>query len=617
MIPVLCLLALAVIIPSACVLWFMTQAMRNERLAVRQHLTEIFQSSLDQAAKQIDEYWYKKEITCRSLPQTFPLQKKFHELVNRPGCDTALIFNSDGELAYPIQAKIAPNDDEILTTQKANDLRAVARSIRDDLLAERNDRAIRTLTEHMNSKEFQTLQDATGRYVLPNLEMLMIERTGDSQRLNNIILQFTKTLSSYDLPMPSSQRVFLIQRLMEQSFETPLGPVSGSIYIFDIGTFLAEKLALELADTSIVDRPTRQLFPITGDYYGWLDPSRTYLLVYRIGGFQVDIKHLLDQSFTLPDSHIVLLPPSRSSSQPAQPLFIQRTLETMPGWTLGVSFNGVDPFASVGDRQKTIHLWTGLLGVAAMAILIGLIGRYQMRQMKLTRLKNDFVATVTHELKTPLASMRLLTDTLLEKRYKDETQMREYLELIGRENHRLSRLIDNFLTFSRMERNKRVFDFREVQPGEIVDVALESIREKLVAEGFELKVNVEPSLPAIIADRDGLATVLINLLDNACKYSENEKWISVRVFADNTDVCFEIVDRGIGMSRKEIKNIFERFYQVDQHLSRKVGGCGLGLAIVKFIIDAHGGRIDVTSERNLGSRFVVRIPIEKEVHHEC
>jgi signal transduction histidine kinase len=400
--------------------------------------------------------------------------------------------------------------------------------------------------------------------------------------------------------------------MMEQSLKTPLGSVSGSNYLSDTGTFLAEKLALELADVSIVDKPSRQLFPITGEYYGWLDPSRTYLLVSEIGGFQIGIKNLLDKSFALPDSHMVLLPPAQEK-QPVPSLFIKRTLDTMPGWTLGVSFNGSDPFASVGERQKTIHLWTGLLGVAAMAILIGLIGRYQMRQMKLARLKNDFVATVTHELKTPLASMRLLTDTLLEGRFKDESQQHEYLELISRENERLTRLIDNFLTFSRMERNKRVFDLREVSPSEIVSSAVASVRDRLTSAGFDLQVAIEPNLPAITADRDALTTVLINLLDNAFKYSENEKWIGLRAFAENHSVIFEVADHGVGMSRREIRKVFDRFYQVDQKLSRKVGGCGLGLAIVKFIVDAHRGTIDVASEPRLGSRFSIKIPIPEKI----
>ena len=288
--------------------------------------------------------------------------------------------------------------------------------------------------------------------------------------------------------------------------------------------------------------------------------------------------------------------------------------EMLPGWQLALYLQGSDPFAAADKRQRTTYLWGGALAVAAIVILALLVARHVGRQMRLAQLKNDFVATVSHELKTPLTSMRVLVDTLLEGRYHDREQALEYCRLIAGQNERLSHLIDNFLTFSRMERNKRVFVFTDVEAAQIIGAAVGVARERCSPPNCHLDVEVEADLPPIIGDRDALVTVALSLLDNAQKYSEDGRHITVRAYAaDKGTVCLEVEDDGIGMSHGVVKRIFDRFYQVDQRLSRRAGGCGLGLSIVKFIVDAHGGRIDVDSQVGRGSRFTVHLPAAADV----
>jgi signal transduction histidine kinase len=284
----------------------------------------------------------------------------------------------------------------------------------------------------------------------------------------------------------------------------------------------------------------------------------------------------------------------------------------MPDWTLALYLNGPDPFASAAARQNQAYLWTGILAIAFIAALAAAIAGYITRQIRLTGLKNDFIATVSHELKTPLAAMRVLVDTLREGRCTGEQQAREYFDLIARENQRLSRLIDSFLTFSRMERNKRAFTFAAVDVAEVLHAAADTVAERFAAP-HQLELVVEADLPRAWADRDAVMTILLNLLDNAWKYSGETKRVLLRASADNGMVKIEVVDNGIGLSRRALRRIFERFYQVDQTLSRGAGGCGLGLSIVKFIVDAHGGRIDVRSEVGSGSTFTVRLPIAAAV----
>jgi signal transduction histidine kinase len=204
--------------------------------------------------------------------------------------------------------------------------------------------------------------------------------------------------------------------------------------------------------------------------------------------------------------------------------------------------------------------------------------------------------------------MRVFVDTLLNSDKLDEPTTREYLELIARENERLSRLIHNFLTFSRIERNGHTFRFALCPPAEIVASAIEAMHERFQAPGCRLELHVPPDLPVVMADRDAVAAALINLLDNSWKYSGDIKQINVAVRAENGKVLFSVQDNGIGIPPRERTRIFRSFYQVDRRLSRVEGGCGLGLSIVQHIIAAHHGSVSVDSQSGRGSTFTLSIP---------
>jgi signal transduction histidine kinase len=265
-------------------------------------------------------------------------------------------------------------------------------------------------------------------------------------------------------------------------------------------------------------------------------------------------------------------------------------------------------FDTVAEQRIASYVWIGILVFATVIVLAALALRLVRRQMALTQLRNDLVANVTHELKTPLSSMRLLVETLLNSQPLHEQTAREYLELIAQENLRLSRLIDNFLTFSRMERNKYAFGFKEVPAADIADGAITAVRERFNVPGCQFKTQLAPDLPAVVADADAMVTAVVNLLDNAYKYSGEEKQITLSAHAENGNVCFAVKDNGIGLSPRDTKRVFKRFFQVDQRLSRTGGGCGLGLSIVKFIVTAHHGSVRVESQPGRGSTFVISLP---------
>ena len=263
-------------------------------------------------------------------------------------------------------------------------------------------------------------------------------------------------------------------------------------------------------------------------------------------------------------------------------------------------------------EQIKAYAWTVVIAVVAVFSIAIAAAVAVSRQLALQELKTTSVATVAHELRTPLASMRMLVDTLREGRCRDETQRREYLDLIAAENVRLSHLTDNFLTLSRLEHRQHDLTLDPVAPRALAEQAVQSVRSRLEAPEVQFSFEAREPLPQIRADREAMVTVLINLLDNALKYTGAKKRIGLSLSHDRGAVHFSVSDDGIGLSRAERRIIFEPFQQVDRKLSRAREGCGLGLSIVKHIVTAHHGHITVTSESGKGSVFTVMIPAESD-----
>jgi signal transduction histidine kinase len=294
---------------------------------------------------------------------------------------------------------------------------------------------------------------------------------------------------------------------------------------------------------------------------------------------------------------------------PAEKLIAETPLEPLgTGWNLRLYLVDESALRAAVREQFRVYGWTAFVLSLAIFAIAAAAALTVNQQLKLHELKNTSLATVAHELRTPLATMRMLVDTLREGRYRDEVQLREYLELITAENLRLSRLTDHFLTHSRLERGVQSFVFAPVAPRVIVEQAMTAMKSKLEVPGVVWSLELIDPLPALTADREALVTVLINLLENALKYTGEEKRLALRVSVENGRVIFALRDNGIGLADAERKQIFEPFYQVDQKLSRTQEGCGLGLSIVREIVAAHRGRIEIESAPGQGSTFRISLP---------
>ena len=279
------------------------------------------------------------------------------------------------------------------------------------------------------------------------------------------------------------------------------------------------------------------------------------------------------------------------------------------GGLVQIFLTGPEALEETVAGQRRIFIWTGALATIAVLLIAGTAALAVSRQIDLRELKSTSVSTVAHEMRTPLASMRMLTDTLREGRYRGGQQLREYLDLIAGENERLRRIAENFLTFSRLDRRGYALELSPVAPHTVAMQAIASLRARLEAPGCAFTIEVPESLPQIRADHDSLAQVLTNLIDNALMYTGPEKQIALRARADSGALLFSVEDNGIGIADAQRRTIFEPFYQVDQKLSRTREGSGLGLAIVRRIVKAHGGEIAVASEPGKGSVFTVKIPL--------
>jgi signal transduction histidine kinase len=259
-------------------------------------------------------------------------------------------------------------------------------------------------------------------------------------------------------------------------------------------------------------------------------------------------------------------------------------------------------------EQWRLYAWIGGAAIVVIGGIAGAAGLAVSRQLQLHELKTTAVATVAHELRTPLASMRMLVETLREGRCPGEAQRREYLDLIARENERLSRLTENFLTLSRLEQGQQRLAIAPVEVRPLIEEVLRPLRVRLAAPGCHFTCEAPETLPAVAADRDALHTILTNLLDNALKYTGDEKRITLRVCAEEARVVFTVSDNGVGLSGDERRAVFAPFYQADRKLSRPQGGCGLGLSIVQRLVAQLGGRIRVQGEPGRGSTFIVTLP---------
>lgn len=231
--------------------------------------------------------------------------------------------------------------------------------------------------------------------------------------------------------------------------------------------------------------------------------------------------------------------------------------------------------------------------------------------VKLDNMRKEFVADVSHELKTPITSIMGYADTLLEGEYDEDTRTK-FLNVISSEAKRMARLVTDLLTLSRYDNKKVTSEITSFDLGELVKKCLEKLKFEIEKKEHQIECFVTASVPPVIADKYGIERVILNILSNAIKYTSNHGVIKVYVGFVYNDAYIKVIDNGIGIPEEDLERIFDRFYRVDKARSREFGGTGLGLSIAKEILDQNKGSISIKSEVGKGTEVVIRIPTKNK-----
>jgi signal transduction histidine kinase len=650
------LLAIVVVLPTVCLLWFMSQAVKNERLVVRQKLVDVYTERAKTFFEEAPDDYFEAEINKLNSQATAEALTMFDIFATRPDSryQGMLIFDANDKLVYPIF--------ETLTDERNRDLEtAFQQELSGDVEG--------ALREYERIAGYS--DSVTFRYkaILARARCLWkLDRQQEAIKLSYnlsypenperrrpvssaMVVQARVYLASLYAKTDEEKLFYHLRRILGNSHynnekEDPFLPACpAQMIVWHLGQLInlaeAQGLSQKLADEISLARSriysyensieAANIYPNARSLDGWpvqtirrISPeSELYGFKFKLGernvlclsGFERMLKIITDGVNDIEDDTVGVLVydnfgglVSGDKDAVGEVFLTLNPGRFLPEFKAAIYFKETGVFEDAARKQIAIYTWTGVLVVLLILITGAVAMRAIGKQAKLNRLKNDFIATVTHELKTPLASTRVLVDTLLDGRYEERKQAHEYLQLISKENERLSHLIDNFLTFSRMERNKRAFNMSQVSPVEIANTAADAVRTKFEKVDVKFKLDISKPLPMLHADKDAMVTVLINLLDNACKYSYDNKQIELKVFAEDGSVCFAVKDNGIGMSKRVTKRVFKRFYQADSSLSRRAEGAGLGLAIVRFIVNAHKGSVSVESRAGKGSTFIIRLP---------
>ncbi|HEY6561220.1 MAG TPA: HAMP domain-containing sensor histidine kinase [Polyangiaceae bacterium] len=302
------------------------------------------------------------------------------------------------------------------------------------------------------------------------------------------------------------------------------------------------------------------------------------------------------------DGRIVYGPPLRGG-----PTFGRQFATTLYKWRLNVTMTAAEELAAAVARRRVLEVV--LVGLSGLVIIAGLLVVLvaAARERKLSSLKSDFVANVSHELKTPLSLVRMFGELLQSGRVESEEKRRQYLQIIVSESERLGGLIENVLDFAKVERGKAAYDFSESSVADVITRAVEACRLRADREGVELHLELSPDLPRALLDERAIEIAVINLVDNALKYAPDGRRVVIAAKLGSSGIEVRVTDQGVGIPPEDRKRIFERFVRGRSALDKQVRGSGIGLALVKHIAEAHGGRAWVEPALPHGSSFVVTL----------
>ena len=306
------------------------------------------------------------------------------------------------------------------------------------------------------------------------------------------------------------------------------------------------------------------------------------------------------------DVNMLVVPPDEL---PPDDTLARRSLNPyLPGWQLVVHPRDAAALDTLRTKKRAQRVSILLLAVVMIATGAVLSARLVARELEVARTKTDFAANISHELRSPITQIRVKGEALQFGLVDDEDLPTTY-DSIVRESERLSRLVDNVLDFAAIERGAKKYMFRPANIGETVRSAVEAARYGMELRDMEVEVDLPSTLPITMHDPEAIAQVMHNLVSNAAKYGKDAGWIGVTGRLEEGGVAISVQDRGIGIDPQEIPQLFDHFFRSSNPDARRQKGTGIGLTIVRYIVETHGGRIDVQSVMGAGSTFTIHLPL--------
>jgi signal transduction histidine kinase len=295
------------------------------------------------------------------------------------------------------------------------------------------------------------------------------------------------------------------------------------------------------------------------------------------------------------------------TNAPASPL----STRAVPPWTVQALTRENNYAASVSNQTKLVL--TGIVMMALLTLAAGyLVHRSILRELRVARLQSDFVAAVSHEFRTPLTTLRQLSEMLVKGRVSSDERRQLFYETLLRESERLHKLVEGLLNFGRIESGQLKYRFEPVDPQKLLQDIVSDFEREVAGRGYHVELHGDSGLPAIRADRESLERVFWNLLDNAVKYSPDNHTIEVDLSNGGRRVAVRVQDHGIGIPAAEQKKIFQKFVRGEASKDASIQGTGVGLAMAQQIVAAHGGDISVESRPGEGSVFTVLLPVAEK-----
>ena len=644
---ILLALILGFLLPSSCVLWFMVKAIENEALATSQRNKELAQARSD-SLKIRFHAWVKSNIETlnqyesKAINNILSASSIFYSITHNGEADAAIIALNETQ-NYPHKPAIQPptllnqdwldaQSEEFLSKNYENAL-SIYRSIPDqtdliDLHAQalyaaarvyrkmgKPNNALDLLIEDLQQTKFKQTKSDTGHLLhltalLTALDISIYEKTDEKYHdISDTLVKKLLAAIDYDNnDIPSYQRLFIQKRLSRIEDTGFQNKIKRELFIANAYDLLKDEIKNHESDSfnfshKKMSKNNNLFFGDTAidDIYWLRSKSGKLLSIYTITTLNLIAKDIADQLGLSNDVKLI------------QKEYIPQDVENISDFDFIIPNHYIVILKDDGQLSTTNipHRYTivGIILIILIALIVSAVAAIIGANLKRNQLKNDLLTTVSHELKTPLASINLMVDTLSDDKNLTRFEVDEFLRLIKRENEKLTILVENFLSFTRFEKSDVEFYLYELSLNEIVNNALTYLEEKINREGFKINLHNTADNLFVKADANMLSIAIVNIVDNALNYSEDKKIIDVKIFKDHDDACISVKDQGVGLSQADQKRIFQKFYRAEHRLSQRRRGTGLGLNLCQTIIEKHHGRISVESEIGKGSNFTIALPI--------